>query len=487
MISKHFSFSIIGILLLPVFLFLGTTANCQKTVTRDIKSFGAKGDGKTNDHAAFQKAAEFFNKRGGNGKLVISKGVYLVGQQIETKGVSGRFNWEGQDVMYFTKVNNFTIEGLSGSTVKYAPNLRFGSFNPQTGKARTEGGYFVNPQYAASLGHCIFIDQSKNITIKGIELNGNNENIRVGGYYGDVGIQLPHYGIFIQNSKSVTVSNVFLHHFALDGICVANIASTTKDKIQILNSRFDYNSRQGLSWIGGNDLYVYKSKFSHTGKTKISSPPGAGVDIEAEYGPIRNGVFVECEFVDSQGVCMVADSGDSGDCTFTNCTFWSSTTWSVWTTKPGFTFKSCKIYGPVVHGYDSPNDKDATKYINCHFEDKPYNGKQPGGEFLIETNNMRRVRFENCTMIANDKKLFWISAPAAWSQNEKYQLIKNTFIMKSGKWPATAYAAVLRGAYYKGNTFHIYHKEKGYYINECCEAFNIDAGANKTIMYSGAK
>ena len=60
----------------------------------------------------------------------------------------------------------------------------------------------------------------------------------------------------------------------------------------ITNSKFEYNSRQGLSWVGGNQLYVKNCKFDHTGKSQdLASPPGAGVDIEAEGGPIRNGVF----------------------------------------------------------------------------------------------------------------------------------------------------------------------------------------------------
>ena len=450
-----------------------------QTLTRDIRSFGAKGDGRTNDHAAFERAATYFNQRGGNGKLVIPKGVYLVGKQ--EKG--SEFTWHGRDVLHFTNVRNMTIEGAPGSVLRYSGIMKFGSFDPATGKPRQGGGYFVDTRWGASLGHCIFIDRSSNVTIKGIELDGNSDKITLGGTYGDVGRQLPHYGIFIQNSKNVTVQNVNLHHFGLDGICVANAKTNTPDNIKLLDSKFNYNARQGFSWIGGNGLLARNCQFNHTGKGKFSSAPGAGLDIEAEYGPNRNGVFENCEFVNADGACMVADSGDSGYMTFNNCTFWSSTTWSIWTTKPGFTFNHCKIYGPIVHGYDSPNDRDATKYINCYFEDKPYNGKQPGGEFLIETNNARRVRFENCTAVANYKKLFWISTPAAWKQQEKYQLIGNTFFMNNDRYPATAYAAVLRGAFFKNNTFKFTNaaKAKGYYINDCCEAFNHDGGGNKTV------
>ncbi len=460
-------------LLILVALLITFYGYSQSTFVKDIKSFGAKGDGKTNDHAAFVAAADFFNRRGGNGKLIISKGIYIVGKQSK-----GEFTWQGQDVLHFTSIQNMVIEGVPGAVLKYSAAMKFGSFDPTTGRPRQVGGYFVDPRWGASLGHCIFIDRSLNVTIKGVELDGNNEKIVLGGSYGDVGRQLPHYGIFIQNSKNVTVQKVNLHHFALDGICVANVKTNTPDNIKLLDSKFNYNARQGFSWIGGNGLLARNCQFNHTGTGKFGSAPGAGLDIEAEYGPNRNGTFESCEFVDALGCCMVADSGDSGYMTFNNCTFWSSTTWSIWTTKPGFTFKNCKIYGPIVHGYDSPNDKDATKFIGCHIEDKPYNGKQPAGEYLIETNNAKRVRFENCNVISHYKKLFWISINPALKPEEKYQIINSTFFSDRKVYVGGDYICVFRGAYYKNSTFK-YKKE--YSVNMCCEPYNVDGGGNKFI------
>lgn len=49
-------------------------ADAQLTyLVRDIRSFGAKGNGRADDHDAFQRAAAFFNACGRQGKLVISK------------------------------------------------------------------------------------------------------------------------------------------------------------------------------------------------------------------------------------------------------------------------------------------------------------------------------------------------------------------------------------------------------------------------------
>ena len=179
----------------------------------------------------------------------------------------------------------------------------------------------------------------------------------LGGIYGDKGWQLQHYGIFIMNSQNVLVNKINAHHFGLDGICVSNKETSSPDSISITNSTFEYNSRQGLSWVGGNQLYVKNCKFNHTGKGKFYSSPGAGLDIEAEAGPIRNGVFDSCEFIDNIGLGMGADSGDSGDCTFNDCTFWGTTNYSLWVRKPNFKFNGCNIYGSTAHGYNSPDKK----------------------------------------------------------------------------------------------------------------------------------
>jgi hypothetical protein len=100
--------------------------------------------------------------------------------------------------------------------------------------------------------------------------------------------------------------------------------------------------------------------------------------------------------------------------------------------KPGFTFNNCKIYGSVVHGYNAANDQEATKFIGCLFEDKPYNGIEPYGSFLVESNYKRRLRLENCTLIANKKKFFWMEIQASLPANEKYQ-IKNCKFFSNGK------------------------------------------------------
>ncbi|QNF33819.1 right-handed parallel beta-helix repeat-containing protein [Adhaeribacter swui] len=459
--------------------------NLNRFVIKDIKYFGAKGDGKSNDQIAFEKAAAYFNKRGGNGKLIISKGTYLIGKQTFTKGHEGKPAYEGADVLKFKNIENFTLSGQKGSKLKYIKGLKFGSFDPSTGKVFSSKRNFVDYKYAAFIGHCINFENCKNIKVNDFEIDGNNQSISLGGIYGDVGRQLPHYGFFIKNCRKLIINNVDVHHFALDGISIANsFNDNLRDEIEIINSKFSFNGRQGFSWIGGNGLVIKKSSFNNTGKASVASPPGAGVDIEAEVGPINNGYFEDCEFINNNGCGLVADNGDSKNCTFKNCTFWGVSAWSIWINRPVFTFIECNIYGSFVHGFNASNDVAATKFINSKFEDKPFEGKPVYGKFLIESNGRKRVSFSGCSFIAHQKKLCWVQGSSSWLPEEKYQFSNCNFLFKNVDYPKGDFIALIRSIQYKNCTFKFEHplaKSMGYWLNSCCGNLNTDLGGNKTI------
>jgi len=94
------------------------------------KDCGAKGDGATNDTAAFQKAAEQIQAAGG-GTLAIPKAVYVVGRQEHVEDKTPYY--QSQGVFAVSKVNFLLIEG-NGATLRFAPGLRYGSFDPKSGE-----------------------------------------------------------------------------------------------------------------------------------------------------------------------------------------------------------------------------------------------------------------------------------------------------------------------------------------------------------------
>lgn len=425
----------------------------QSYVTKSVKEFGAQGNGKANDTEAFQKAATFFNNRGGQGKLIIPKGTYLVGRQVFSKGDRKKNAYAGANILHFKNCNNLLVEAAAGATVSYAPGLRLGAFEPGSGKAyRHSTPNFLDQAFAAIIGYCVYLEKCSDVTVKNLRLYGNNKTIEFGGNFNDKGIQLQHYGVFIQNSKRINLYNVYAGYFGLDGISIANPSSKESDGISLRNCTFEYNSRMGLSWVGGNGLVAVNCQFNHSGKSKYVSPPGAGLDLEAEDGKVRNGFFDSCSFINNSGCGIVANSGDVADCQFRNCTIWGITQWATWITMPGFSFTGCRIYGSTVHGYNADADSEATRYIRCHFEDRPYNGQSVFGNYLAESDGVRRMLFDSCTFVANTKKLCWLSTPGKPQLAERIVVRNCNFVVKSAAFPEGDFVAILRGTLFTNNT-----------------------------------
>ncbi len=123
-----------------VFVF-STIVHAQPLLCNLKKDFGAKGDGKTDDHEAFRRAARFINNRKGNVKLVIPNGTYLVGKKLDRPLHLGRKFWYDEnfdvpdsiDLFRIKNSSNITIEGGSSTLLKVHDGVKFGSFDPFTG------------------------------------------------------------------------------------------------------------------------------------------------------------------------------------------------------------------------------------------------------------------------------------------------------------------------------------------------------------------
>jgi hypothetical protein len=250
--------------------------------------FGARGDGVTNDTAAFAAMAAFVNARGG-GEIVLRRTIYLVGRQSQRPGAAYAF--EPAAIMEFSGCHGpLTIRG-NGATLRCRPGLRYGTFHPVTGRPTrnpmpfVQGGELATPYRAMiRVERC-----SGPVTIADLELDGNLGRLLVGGQYGDVGWQIPAVGIqLVDNSGPETLDRIHSHHHALDGILIdgldrRNAVSRLEDVVT------EYNGRQGCSIVGGRGYTFTRCKFNHTGKAGIASAPGAGVDIEAEAWLVRPG------------------------------------------------------------------------------------------------------------------------------------------------------------------------------------------------------
>lgn len=410
-----------------------------------IKDFGAKGDGLVNDQAAFEAAADFFNKHVGNGKLLIPYGIYKVGRQVVDTPKSFM---NGVDVLHLVGVDNFTIEGIANKTgqlpvLKFDNGLYFGSFyydKVKFGMAKcTPANRNFDIKFAATIGGGISINYCSRVKIKNLELDGNLDNCIIGGPWGDIDRQLFHVGIFTNQGRDIELSNIHVHHFALDGL-----ENAGTNKLHFENVVSAYNGRQGFSWVDGDSLVAINCKFNHTGRISIHSAPGAGVDIEPERKKdISYAQFINCEFAYNRGcgLLMAVGTNTVRNMFFKKCTFIGMYNWSAWIPGVNIHFTDCKFYGNVVHTVPNnmvKNVKDITSFKRCYFSDI-YNGvvtKKPGGYFFPL--NGEKIILDSCTMKIFNRGFFWHSSGCGPTDTLTSE-IRNSVIYaaNAGEWQAS--------------------------------------------------
>ena len=373
-------YSIILFFLFPI------TAIGQQFITKSIKDFGAKGNGRTNDQDAFTKASAFFNNRKGNGKLIIPKGIYIVGrQQFTGNKPNSDKAYKGEYALDLRGCNNMVIEGKPGAVIKNADSIRIGTFYPETGKPFKHSMKDINidpayTKYASSAGIVIYVSQSSNISITGLALDGNMNSFIFGGNWGSGrnAYELIHYGIYIIDSHDITMNNCIVKNFACDGIYIANLGKEIKTfNVNINKVKVNYCGRNGLSWLGGENIRVTNSVFSNQGQGVVHESPAAGIDIEVENNSFcRKGYFFNCVMENNVGSAIASGSKElSSDILFKKCIAASPVYYPVFVDAASHTFEDCSFYGTVLVWYKGTTGKDGTEFKRCLFEEN-YKGKK---------------------------------------------------------------------------------------------------------------
>lgn len=360
----------------------------------NVMNFGAKGDGVTNDYPAFKAVSDYVkntNLKGYTIHLPTPDDCYAVsGQTFEAgKGFSSK---SILDITFGTLQDKLILLQSDNAKIKQMSGQYFGAFNKNT-KEKLDT---VTPVYpgaganydavkdvvtVASLQFIVRFENIKSLIISGkIDLDGNRDGMNIGGKWGDAGWQIEAYGIRIAWVKQFDIANISSHHHCCDGIYIAGWNDATnpdkpladvKGVARNLNSQ--YNSRQGMSLTGGQNISFYDCIFDNTALPEFSlqSSPRAGVDIEAEVNPVRNISFYNSYFGHAGGASMVADSGDTKDVKFYNCQFINSLGTAIWVNKPSFKFVDCYINGKVEKNHKTEIDSNRTVYQNCTFTDDP--------------------------------------------------------------------------------------------------------------------
>ena len=397
--------------------------NAQIYITRSIKDFGAKGNGYTDDQDAFVKAASFFNNRKGYGKLVIPKGIYIIGRQrftgsdIEKKNIA----YTGDNVLDLHDCHDLIIEGKPGAVLKHRDSLRIGAFSPATGEPFKHSIKDINIKaeyirYASSVGNMIFVSNCSNIKISGLKLNGNAPNFRFGGNWG-IGrnaYELIHYGINVLDSHDIDLSNCIIENFACDGIYITNIGQQQKTfKININKCKVNFSGRNGLSWLGGENIRVANSEFSNSGQGTVHESPAAGIDIEVENNSFcRNGYFYNCKMENNIGSAITSGSKAlSSNVLFKKCIAASPVYYTVFADAASHRFEDCKLYGTVLVWYRAADEKDAVKFKRCLFEENYKGKKMYDGTYQLGV-EATAVQVDSCTFKAYTTANYYLAGHA---------------------------------------------------------------------------
>lgn len=373
----------------------------------NVKDYGALGDGISNDTQAFIAASAALSAHGG-GVLRIPQGVYVVGEQTLAGQLGLGYAYRSTDIISIVNCQQPVVIEGNHAVLRAAPGLRYGSFDPVSGEPYAPAAMpFIDPDYAAGAYRMLVLANNRHVLVRDLELDGASDTLILGGGWGDLGRQLNAYGVYALNNNTLQVENVHTHHHGLDGILVSQVGTTAQSPrtpATLIRVRSEYNGRQGLSWTGGNGLTAIDCQFNHTSRGALSSSPAAGIDIEAEDGVVRNGLFINCEVINNVGPGMGADSGDSADITFQRCTFIGSTNYPLWPRKPRLHFLDCTIAGQLVNVYaeQTPGDGNATRFTGCRFTDQlNWNGQvhlYPGWYLLDLGGGSQGVMFDRCSM-----------------------------------------------------------------------------------------
>jgi hypothetical protein len=430
----------------------------SQTILDLKKDFGAVGDGRKDDTHAFVAASERINKIRIGITLVIPKGNYLVKPQKASDDERSA-PYLPVNLLSFHGCKNITIRGEEGTRIQYAPGLYFGSFRRNGRNVEKLKEITTNYAFRVAVGYGINLEECTNIKIENIELDGNIAKLNVGGPFGDVGIQIDNDGVFIRNSSVVTIQNVYAHHFGRDGILILNQTpqqmKTHSQKLVLTNCRFDYNGRQGLSWVGGAGLIATNCSFSFTGASAIYSAPGAGVDFEPHGGyVVTNGTFENCTFRSNMGVGVLSDVGgaDVSGIRLIRCLLVSEKSSALWIKSPGFTLINCSIFGIFRHGYAAQSPAEGTKFIGCHFSDRF--STEASGNFLVESSGTRFMTFTDCSFNVRSLGIFWIAAHR--QDAERVQMVNCRFINAyTSKARGLKHGTYVTGADISGETIFI--------------------------------
>jgi len=220
------------------------------TLERNVKNYGAKGDGSTDDTDAIQAVIDTVGGTGGT--VVIPDGTYMI-NAIRNNGSRG-----------LLVQSNMTIRLSSGAVLKAIPN--------------SSAAYAI-----------IFVSQANRVNILGGIVEG--ERSRHGGTAGESGM-----GISVASSQNVVIEGVTAKECWGDGFYIGG--SSGCQSITLCNVVGDHNRRSGLSAVSVDGLVIRNATF----KNNRGTLPEAGINLEPNLDEtVANTQILGCTLASNGG------------------------------------------------------------------------------------------------------------------------------------------------------------------------------------------
>lgn len=264
----------------------------------NVKDFGAKGDGTSDDYDALQAAAAAVCETPG-ATLLFPEGTYRISRY---RIVAGPKQNTVQNIRY-TGCKGTTITGVQAKIyVK-------GDFRRRIDKK--EGGNGIS--YTSSVIPFEMINSS-GFRIIGFELDGNVDKMSRDPKV----VEGNSSGILTTNCRDYFIEDVVVHGFASDGITLGANSPSADQHAHLVNVTSTHNARQGLAIIQVRGGQVTNSVFTDNGRTGSygSHAPAAGVAIEplqlsSQENPVTGGItFTRCRFENNIGPQFLSERPD---------------------------------------------------------------------------------------------------------------------------------------------------------------------------------
>lgn len=365
------------------------------------EQFGALGDGRTNDTAAFAAMTAHVNRQGG-GTVVLQAKTYVVGEQ-ERNGPKGYAFWPRSIMDFEGCTRPLTIEG-NGARIRCADGLRYGTFDPGTGVPTRHSLPYRQPgELACPYASMLKIENcAGGVQVSNLEFDGNVDGLKIGGPWGNGGWQIGCAGLRLRNNRGpVTISGVKSHHHAQDGGSGDGPGQPgAAESVTLDDCSFSSNGRNAWSMVGGVGWTFRRCVFEKSARLSAfpGSAPKSGIDFEAEGGKHVGQIhLVDCVAQDNAGAgCLHPGSGRTADVLWEGGRIIGTTNWSYrGGGNSGIMFRNTLFLGALVHlsreTFESCTFSDELNRSPTHQLYNPYG-------FIIPDASAEN-RFVGCTVI----------------------------------------------------------------------------------------